>query len=146
MSNRKIHNRHVGRPTKMTPEILQKLEEAFCQALPDREACVYAGIAPSTLYAYQERRPEFSERKELLKMTPNIAARKTIVASLGDVKVAQWWLEKRDPELRPNSKIEHGGRIITQAQTEDPDVLEAVRQYEELREKQIRDQARKMLD
>jgi len=39
--------------------------------------------------AIKARNPKFSERKEQLKLTPNIAARRTIVASLGDVNTAK---------------------------------------------------------
>ena len=35
--------------------------------LSDREACIYADIAVSTLYDYCKKHKEFSERKELLK-------------------------------------------------------------------------------
>ena len=146
MDNRKIHNRHAGRPTKMNPEILQKLEEAFCQALPDTEACVYTGIAPSTLYAYQERNPEFSERKRLLKMTPNIAARKTIVNSLGEVKVAQWWLEKKDPDFKHASKVEHAGKIqIENVKPPSPAMLEAMEVYKAKRRQELQEEARRIL-
>ena len=108
MSKRKSR---AGRPLKITKDVLTKLEDAFSNALPDTEACLYAGINPVTLYRYQERHPEFSKRKEALKLTPNIAARKTIVQTLGDVRVAQWWLEKKDPSMRPTSKVEHAGNI-----------------------------------
>ncbi len=100
-----------GRPKKITKDALQKLEDAFSNALPDEEACLYAGISPRTLYNYQTRNPKFLQRKEALKLTPNIAARKTIVATLGDVRVAQWWLEKKDPSMKPTSKIEHAGSV-----------------------------------
>jgi len=100
-----------GRPRKINKDVLQKLEDAFSNALPDKEACLYAGIAPQTLYNYQKRNPKFVERKEQLKLTPNIAARKSIVAALGDVGVAKWWLEKKDPAFKPTSKLEHSGSI-----------------------------------
>jgi hypothetical protein len=96
-----------GRPAKIDKTCLAKLEDAFSNALPDDEACLYAGINPATLYRYQQKNPKFSERKEALKLTPNIAARKTIIATLGDVRVAQWWLEKKDPAMKPTSKVEH---------------------------------------
>ena len=39
----------------------------FLMGLSDREACIYADIAVSTLYDYCKKHKEFSERKELLK-------------------------------------------------------------------------------
>lgn len=115
------HKHPGGRPRKIDATVLQKLEDAFSNALPDDEACLYAGIAPATLYNYQKRNPKFIERKEALKLTPNIAARKTIVATLADVKVAQWWLEKKDPAMRPVSKVEHTVEVtdLTQKMSEE---------------------------
>jgi len=100
-----------GRPLKIDANVLQKLEDAFSNSLPDTEACLYAGIAPRTLYNYQEKNPEFVQRKEALKLTPNIAARQTIVKALGEISTAKWWLEKNDPAYKPTSKVEHGGTI-----------------------------------
>ena len=39
----------VGRPTIMTPQVLQKLELAFSYGCTDDEACFFADIAPTTL-------------------------------------------------------------------------------------------------
>jgi len=100
-----------GRPPVITKEVLQKLEDAFSNSLPDKEACLYAGISPGTLYNYQLQNPEFVERKEQLKLTPNLAARKTIVNALGDINTAKWWMEKRDPEFGNKVKVEHTGEI-----------------------------------
>ena len=56
----------MARPRKITKETVQKLEEGFLMGLSDREACIYADIAVSTLYNYCKKHKEFSERKELL--------------------------------------------------------------------------------
>lgn len=110
-----------GRPQKIDKTVLQKLEDAFSNALPDVEACLYANINPATLYRYQQRNPKFCDRKEALKLTPNIAARKSIVNNLGDVRVAQWWLEKKDQDFKPTSKVEHTIEVkdITQDMSEE---------------------------
>lgn len=146
MSRRKKKPDGRGRPERITPDILRKLEDAFSNALPDVEACLYAGIAPSTLYLYQNKHPGFSERKEALKMHPNIAARKAIVAALNnnDVRVSQWWLEKKDNDFKPTSKIEHSGKIDTGVGVQSAAVAEALKAYELMREKQIQDEARAM--
>lgn len=131
----------------MTPETLQKLEGAFSNSCTDKEACLYAGISPSTLYNYQTRNPEFLERKEALKLTPNIAARKTIVASLGDVNTAKWWLEKKDPDMKPSNKVEHSGAIATDEAPwieRSPEELVALKALREARLKRIRDNSDKM--
>ena len=68
----------VGRPTVMTPEIIDKLEEGFLMGFTDREACLFAGIAPSTLYDFCQEDKEFSERKELLKEQIKMRAKQNI--------------------------------------------------------------------
>lgn len=127
-----------GRPTKLTADVLQKLEDAFSNALTDEEACLYAGIAPRTLYDYQTRNPKFLQRKQALRLTPNIAARKTIVNALGDPNHAWRWIEKKDPEMRPTSKIEHSGKIQVEEAPTDPAVVEAIAEYKKKRDAQVR--------
>lgn len=100
-----------GRPTIMDATMLQKLEDAFTNAFSDEQACAYANISPSTLYNYQRENPEFVKRKEALKLRPDIKAKQTVVGSLGNTGDAWRWLERRDPEFKPVSKVEHGGAI-----------------------------------
>ncbi len=117
---------NCGRPEKIDATVLQKLEDAFSNGFPDREACLYAGIAPGTLYNYQLKHPEFIERKEALKLTPNLKARRAIVDALGDPNHAWKWLEKKDPELKPTTKIEHAGQIGVVDETKKEAVKEAI--------------------
>lgn len=69
----------MARPTIMKPDVIAKLEEAFAWGCSDVEACLWADIAPATLYKYQEKHPEFTERKAELKETPIMLARKTVI-------------------------------------------------------------------
>lgn len=86
-----------GRKTIMTQEVIEKLEEAFAWGCTDKEACLWADIAPATLYKYQDRHPEFVERKEALKDRPVLLARKTVVRAIerGDRTVAMQYLERK---------------------------------------------------
>lgn len=79
----------------MTPEILERLRHAFAIGCTDEEACAYAQIGKSTLYNYQNDNPEFVEEKEELKKKPVLKAKSVVVASLDDVKNAQWYLERK---------------------------------------------------
>lgn len=92
--------RKTGRPSIFTKEILQKLEYAFSVGCSDREACLYADIATSTLYRYCQDNEEFSERKELLKDKPVLAARMVVVKAIeaGDAKMAWNYLERKRSE------------------------------------------------
>ena len=91
----------------MDKDVLSKLEDAFCYAYTDEEACLYAGISPATLYRYQDANPDFRERKALLKLTPNLKFKKTIVDNSGDLHNAHWWAEhKMSDEFSTKSKVE----------------------------------------
>jgi hypothetical protein len=68
----------------MTEALLGKLEQAFLMGCTDVEACLYADINPSTLYLYQEKHPEFIERKETLKQNPIMKARQVILGALDE--------------------------------------------------------------
>ncbi len=87
----------VGRPTVMTKKAIQKLEDAFMRGMTDREACIYANIATSTLYNYCNENPDFSERKETLKQNPTLKARLNVVEAIeqGNVGLSLWWLERK---------------------------------------------------
>jgi hypothetical protein len=85
----------AGRPTVMTPEVIAKLEKAFAIGATDIEACAFAGICETTLYYYQQKNPEFKDRKKRLKEQPILKAKNTVVANLDDVKNAQWYLERK---------------------------------------------------
>lgn len=105
----------AGRPTKMTPETIYKLEQAFSMGCSDLEACLHANIGKTTLYNYQQENPEFVERKEQLKEKLVLKARSVIAESLNnkDENTAKWYLERK-------KKNEFSNRIeqdITQVNT-----------------------------
>lgn len=91
----------------MDKDTLNKLEEVFALGGTDKEACLYAGISHQTLYNYQEKNPNFVERKEALKETPLLKARRTIVNSLEtDVNSAWRYTERKDKTLHPKQEID----------------------------------------
>ena len=97
----------VGRPTIITQDVLNKLEEVFALGGTDKEACLYANISHQTLYNYQDKNPEFVERKEALKETPLLKARRTVEKSLeNDVNSAWKYVERKDKELHPQQKVD----------------------------------------
>lgn len=102
----------MGRPSVMTPEVIAKLEEAFAWGCTDIEACLWADIATPTLYVYQEKNPEFLERKKALKETPILLARKTVVNAIkkGDRTTAMQYLERKKKE-EFSTKVENDLRV-----------------------------------
>lgn len=87
----------AGRPTIMTPELVNKLEIAFSMGCTDLEACLFANISKQTLYNYQDKNPEFVDRKEMLKEKLILKARSVIAESLNkkDENTAKWYLERK---------------------------------------------------
>lgn len=99
----------AGRPSKITNEVLAKLDEAFLNGHTDEEACLIAEIDPSTFYRYIEKHPNYASRKELLKRNVTIAARKNIVKKIqeGNVELSKWWMERKaKEEFNPKEDIE----------------------------------------
>lgn len=96
----------------MTKEVLAKLEEAFAWGCTDREACLWADIADKTLYLYQEKHPEFIQRKEALKETPVLLARKTVVNGIkkGDRTLSLAYLDRKKKD-EFSTKVEQDLRV-----------------------------------
>ena len=66
----------------MTPSTVKKLEEAFLLGCTDEEACLFADISKQTLYNYQEKNPEFIDRKSVLKSNPFMMSRQVLIEAL----------------------------------------------------------------
>ena len=102
----------MARPKKITERVIQKLEEGFIWGKSDREACIYANVAPSTLYDYCNQHKEFSERKELLKESVKMRAKINVARKInsGDVGVSTWYLERKcKDEFSLKQEINHSG-------------------------------------
>lgn len=103
----------MGRPTVMTSEIVAKLEEAFAWGCSDTEACLWADIAPATLYKYQDKNPEFTERKASLKEKPILLARQSVIKGMrGSPELALKFLERRKKdEFSIKTEVENSGEV-----------------------------------
>lgn len=101
----------VGRPTVFTKDVIDKLEMVFCLGGTDDEACLYANISVQALYKYQERQPDFLERKRLLKETQALQARQTVATAIKkDPKLAFDYLKaKKRDEFATKTEVEQTG-------------------------------------
>ena len=95
----------MGRPTKMTPETLDKLRQAFLIGATNDEACAFAEIHRDTLYDYMKKNPNYSYLVEQYKETPILKAKATVNKNLDDSKTAQWYLERRAKEFKPKQDL-----------------------------------------
>ena len=89
---------NVGRPTKMTPDRVEKLELGFMKGLNDVQCCLFAGIDRTTLWKYCEKHPEFRNKIEELKNNPAMRAKILVADAIekGDKDMAKWYLERKE--------------------------------------------------
>lgn len=87
----------TGRPSKLTPETIDKLRTAFLMGCSDIEACLYADISKTALYNYQQKNPDFVDQKEQWKEQLTLKARTVIANALNnkDENTAKWYLERK---------------------------------------------------
>lgn len=101
----------LGRPTKRTPEVEAKLEQAFALGSTVVGACFYAGISKSTYFQWAEADPDFAERMKSLKEKPVLKALQTIANDLDNPLTAKWLLERRHEDFKPKQGLEHSGDL-----------------------------------
>jgi hypothetical protein len=119
----------MSRPTKFDKSRVKKLEEAFLLGCNVKEACIYAGISKQTYYNWEAENTELFDHFEVLRLSPIFKARRTVIGALEkDVKVAQWYLERKaKDEFGLNMKSDHEDnkidKIIIQHVGSDTDTL-----------------------
>ena len=74
----------TGIPTKLTPEVVTKLEEVFAIDGTVEEACFYANISRNAYYEWIKANPQLNDRFESLRQRPFLLARQTIVKAIKD--------------------------------------------------------------
>lgn len=109
-------NRPIGRPTLMDELTVKKLEDAFSVGASDREACFIANISHQTLYNFQEKYPDFVDRKAALKEMTKYKARKVVAEAIekNDIQQANWYLERKAKDefsLRQELTGAEGGEL-----------------------------------
>jgi|ERR1051325_2613736 hypothetical protein len=89
----------AGRPTKYTPETIDRLKTAIRLGAPYTHACSYAGIAFETLSQWLKKYPELSEQLKEAEGAAVIQwlARIEEAAKNGNWQAMAWKLERRYP-------------------------------------------------
>ena len=95
--NKQIQKKKMGRPTVITDEVVQKLSMALCSGYSVTAACYFAGVSRDTYYSYLVQDRDFSDKMVLSEEFSTYKARVVILQAIdkGDVKAAQWWLERK---------------------------------------------------
>jgi hypothetical protein len=103
VSGRMPKRRIVGRPSKLTPQVRDRLLHALRAGNYRNVACRYAGISEPTFHRWEtDERPEFREFRGLVEQA-EAEAEKAVVGNLvelskRDYRAAIAWLERRAPE------------------------------------------------
>lgn len=71
----------MSRPTKLNDITVKKLEDAFILGGTIEEACFNANISKQTYYNWKDKNVELFDRLELLKQSPVLKARKSLINS-----------------------------------------------------------------
>lgn len=87
----------TGRPTVVTPEIIEKLESIFRDGAHIIEACENVGISRQAYYDALKRDPSFADRMDAAQEYTTEVARAVVSKAIkrGDRETAKWWLERR---------------------------------------------------
>lgn len=97
----------LGRPTVMTPEVIEKIEEELKNGATLQQAAFLADISLKTLYNYFKDYPDYKERCNLLQNLVSYRARKNIKEKIekGDIETSKYWLDRKDKEFKPKSDM-----------------------------------------
>lgn len=123
--------------SKLTLEIIQKLDQAFSIGATVDEACDYADIAPSTYFSWTQKYPELSEHFKRIRNRLPLKAKQNIAQTIhnGDLAFSRWLIERFQPEEYGETiKVEHTMGDETPA--EDQEAIE--RFHAELRANRIK--------
>lgn len=98
----------MGRPIRITPLVVQKLEEAASVDASIAEMCFHADIAKNTYYAAIKRDKHLLNRLDALRQKPALQARLTLCKAMAkdNVEASKWYLErKRKPEFAQRQEV-----------------------------------------
>lgn len=106
--NGRIKGGKVGKPTKYTPEILQRTKELIELGLNYADVCDSIGISRETFSQWRKRYPEYADTVRIANVkVKEISLKSLRVGEMKDWKAAAWRLERRWPEeYREKKEIE----------------------------------------
>ena len=98
---------------KQTPEVINKLEQAFSIDASVGEACYFADISETTYHRWCSEEPQLRERFNRLREKPVLMARQVIAQDLENPATAKWYLErKRSHEFSTQQDVKAEGDFI----------------------------------
>lgn len=103
----------AGRPSKLTPEVQQRVLQAIAGGNTKKDAAAYAGVGYRTLEAWlADQRPAFQQFQQAVaqKEAEAVVRNVTLIqkAAADTWQAAAWWLERRRPDdWGRKERVEH---------------------------------------
>lgn len=112
MGRKKTYDK-PGQPSKFTDEAKENIRKAAAVGANIKQTCYFLSISERTYQNWRTENPEFFLEMELVRERMPLKAKQNIASGLekGDTELSKWILEKKDPEFKPTSKVEHSGSI-----------------------------------
>ena len=112
----------IGRPSKLTPKLIESISESIASGMPFNHAAVAAGVSERAFHTYQRQGKEdeeagvdsiFLQFLQAMKKAEAQAIQKNLdiitKASVDHWQAAAWILERRHPqEFGRRTRLEHG--------------------------------------
>jgi hypothetical protein len=118
--------------TKLTPEVVTKLKEAFAIGATVEEACFYAEISDRTYYRWIEKNPELCQEFDRMRQKLPLKAKENIARQIQDYKdigLSKWLIERQQPESYGETvKLQHSGEI-SQGETVSDEDNQAIEEF-----------------
>lgn len=123
MAQRTKKGKRAGRPTKLTPEVKEKICSTIRAGNTLETAAAYAGVGESTLFLWKARgevakRGPFREFLEEVKRAASEAETRAVAIIAKAMKenwqAAAWYLERRNPQVwgrRDRLAMDHSGKV-----------------------------------
>jgi len=126
-------NKKIGEGvSKMTPERIKMLKDAFAIDATIEEASFYCGINEQTYYNWKKKNPKLFEEIERLRLKPILYARKVVIGSLNNPENSKWYLErKRRGEFSQRFELENNIKIIDKVEDATQFINEMLDEYKE---------------
>jgi hypothetical protein len=94
----------LGRPPKLTPELISKIAELFWLAFTDEQIAIFTGISSKTIQ--RARHGTFCPAIRKAEIAREIGYRKRIWAGTGNWCGASWFLERKYPQQFAKPEIQ----------------------------------------
>lgn len=94
------------RPTRLTDEVLKKLEDSFKVGSSISQACIYAGISQQDYFNWIKKYDRFFERMEGFRNFPFVFSKEAVFKAINSkdpnisAKYALEFLKRRDPDWK----------------------------------------------